>query len=75
MPETPIISVVSSGGVIVPVDVLEAIGLRVGDEVNVTVGERQLILRPAGDSARQQQIEAITRDVFERRKDAYERLA
>jgi len=45
------------------------------DEVNVTVGERQLILRPAGDSARQQQIEAITRDVFERRKDAYERLA
>jgi antitoxin component of MazEF toxin-antitoxin module len=75
MSDMPLVSVVESEGVIVPVDVLEAIGVRVGDRVNVSLGDRELILRPASTSDNKRDIEDITRDVFERRKDAYQRLA
>jgi antitoxin component of MazEF toxin-antitoxin module len=75
MSDMPLVSVVESEGVVVPMDVLEAIGLRVGDRVNVSLGHRELILRPAAPTDSKRDIEEITRDVFERRKDAYERLA
>jgi antitoxin component of MazEF toxin-antitoxin module len=70
-----LVSVVESAGVIVPVEILEAIGLRVGDRVIVSLGDRELFLRPATAKNSERDIEANTRDVFERRKDAYERLA
>jgi antitoxin component of MazEF toxin-antitoxin module len=75
MSDMPLVSVVESKGVVLPVDVLEAIGLRVGDRVNVSLGDRALILRPAAVTDSKRDIEQITRDVFDRRKDAYERLA
>jgi len=74
MTELPIVSVVESGGIVVPIDALEAIGLRVGDEVNVSLGERELILRPAAGT-RRPIVEEVTREVLERRKEAYRRLA
>jgi antitoxin component of MazEF toxin-antitoxin module len=75
MSDMPLVSVVESEGVVVPVDVLEAIGLRVGDRVNVSLGHRELILRPAAATEGKRDIEEVSRDVFERRKDAYKRLA
>jgi antitoxin component of MazEF toxin-antitoxin module len=75
MPELPIVSVVEPGGVTVPADVLKAIGLEIGDSVDVSIGDGQLILRPSTDARRRQQMDGITRDVFERREDAYRRLA
>ncbi len=75
MPQLPIVSLGDTAAVVLPPEVLESIGLRVGDLVDVALGDRQLILRPAGDAARRQQIETITQEVFERRRDAYHRLA
>jgi antitoxin component of MazEF toxin-antitoxin module len=74
MSELPIVSVVGSSGVVLPMEVLEAIGLRVGDEVNVSLGDRELILRPAGGT-RRPAVEQAAREVLEHRKDAYRRLA
>jgi len=75
MSDMPLVSIVESDGVVVPVDILESIGLRVGDRVNVSLGNRELILRPAAATDSERKIDEITRDVFQRRKDAYERLA
>jgi hypothetical protein len=50
-------------------------GLRVGDRVEATLADRQLILRPSEDAARRELVETITREVLERRQGAYRRLA
>jgi AbrB family looped-hinge helix DNA binding protein len=75
MPQLPIVSLGDASGIVLPAELLEALGLRVGDAVEVTLSDRQLILRPAEDAARRQLVEAITQEVFERRRDAYQRLA
>jgi antitoxin component of MazEF toxin-antitoxin module len=75
MPQLTIVSHGDSAAVVLPPSLLESIGLRVGDVLEATLADRQLILRPVEDAARRQQLQAITRDVFERRRDAYQRLA
>ena len=75
MSDMPLVSVVESEGVVVPADVLATIGLRVGDRVNVSLGNHELILRPAAATDNERDIDKATREVFERRKDAYQRLA
>lgn len=65
----------NSAAVVLPTEVLESVGLRIGDAVDVTVGDRQLILRPVEDDARRRLLAEITQDVFEKRRDAYQRLA
>lgn len=75
MSQMQIVSIIGFDGMNVPAKALEAIGLKIGDKVHVTLGDGQLILRPAANSSRQQQIDEITTDVFARRKSAYERLA
>ncbi len=75
MSQQPIIAVGESAAVVLSPTVLEAIGLRVGDVVEVTWADGQLILRPVDDARRRQQVEEITQEVFDRRRDAYQRLA
>ena len=75
MTQLPIISHGDAAAVVLPAAVLESLGLRVGDVVDVTVSDRQLILRPAEGAARRQLVDSIIREVFERRQDAYQRLA
>jgi antitoxin component of MazEF toxin-antitoxin module len=65
----------AAAAVVIPPDLLEAAGLRIGDLVNVTLRDRQLILQPNEDASRRQRIEEITREVLEQRSDAYQRLA
>ena len=47
MPQLPIVPLGDSAAVVLPASVLESVGLRIGDVVDVTVGDRQLILQPA----------------------------
>jgi antitoxin component of MazEF toxin-antitoxin module len=65
----------ASAAVVIPPDILEAVGLRIGDVVDVTLRDRQLILQPSEDASRRQRIEEITREVLEQRSEAYRRLA
>ena len=75
MPQLTIVPHGNSAAVVLPAAFLESIGLRIGDVLEATVDERQLILRPVEDAARQQLVQEITRELFERRRDAYQRLA
>lgn len=75
MPQIPIIPHGDAAALVLPADLLESLGLRVGDAVDVVVGDGQLILRPAEDAERRRRVEAITAEVFEARRDAYQRLA
>jgi antitoxin component of MazEF toxin-antitoxin module len=75
MTELTIVPLGESAAVVLPAELLEAMGLRVGDVVEATLADRELILRPGADAGRRQVIEEITREMFERRADAYRRLA
>lgn len=75
MPRLNIVSHGDSAAVVLPASVLESIGVRIGDVLEVTLDDGRLILQPVDDAARRQLLQEITRDVFERRRDAYQRLA
>jgi antitoxin component of MazEF toxin-antitoxin module len=75
MAQSKIIAHGEGAAVILPADLLESIGLRIGDMVEVNQEDRQLIFRPVEDTNRRRWVEEITREVIERRQEAYRRLA
>lgn len=75
MPQLTIVPHGDCAAVILPTAILESVGLRVGDVVDVALGDHQLILRSTEEASRRELLETITREVFERREDAYRRLA
>jgi antitoxin component of MazEF toxin-antitoxin module len=75
MSEATIVAFGDGAAVVLPEAVIESVGLRIGDKVDFAVGDRQLILSPVEDQSRESRFAEIARDVFERREDAYRRLA
>ena len=64
-----------SASILLPQEVLDQLGINAGDEVDLSVVDRTLILRPLDEAERARKIEDITGTIFERRKSAYEQLA
>jgi antitoxin component of MazEF toxin-antitoxin module len=75
VPTLTIVAHGDSAAVVLPPSVLDLAGLRIGEVLEATLGDRQLILRPVEDIARRQKLQEIARDVFEQRRVAYQRLA
>lgn len=61
-----------AAAVVIPGDVLDAAGLRIGDILEVTLQDRQLILQSNADAAPSTDRE-ITQEVLECRREAYQR--
>lgn len=64
-----------SAAILLPQEVLDQLGINAGDEVDLSVVDGTLILRPLEEAERARKIEGATNTVFERRKSAYEQLA
>jgi antitoxin component of MazEF toxin-antitoxin module len=75
MSEITIVPLGQDAAIVLPEAVIESAGLRIGDKVDLTVSDRQLILGPLEDPSRESRFAEITQDVFDRRADAYRRLA
>lgn len=60
---------------LLPQEMLDSLGVDAGDEVDVTIVDRTVIVRRLDEVERAQKIDAATKAVFERRKTAYEELA
>jgi antitoxin component of MazEF toxin-antitoxin module len=75
MAQLTIISHGDAAAVVLPKAMLESIGLSVGDAIDVTLGDRLLILQSSEDAARRRLMADLTREVLDRRSDAYQRLA
>ena len=65
----------NSSTLLLPQDILDMMGVGDGDEIDVSVVDRTLIVRPLDDAERARKIESATQSVFEQRKSAYEELA
>lgn len=64
-----------SATVFLPQEILDEMGVTVGDEVDVSVVDRTLIVRPLDEAERARRMNAATAEVLERRRSAYEELA
>jgi len=64
-----------SAALLLPKEVLDKLGIAIGDEVEVSLIDRTLMLQPLDEDDRAQQLEAITQTVFARRQRAYTQLA
>jgi len=64
-----------SAAVILSQEILDVMGVKVGDEIDVSVVDRTLILRSLEEAERARKVDAATKDIFERRRSAYEELA
>lgn len=70
-----ITAVGKTAALLLPQDVLEKLGVAIGDEVELALIDRTLLLQPLDEAARGQQLAAITASVFARRQSAYAQLA
>jgi antitoxin component of MazEF toxin-antitoxin module len=70
-----ITAVGESVALLLPKDILDQLGIAVGDEVEVSVIDRTLLLQPLDEADRTKRLDALTKSVFARRQDAYVRLA
>jgi antitoxin component of MazEF toxin-antitoxin module len=75
MAQVTIISHGDSAAVVVPLQLLESVGLRVGDTVEASIVSDELVLRASTSEARRQQVSQAIEEVLDARQDAYRRLA
>lgn len=71
-------SIVAFGtGAAIPLSpqILESLGVQIGDPIEMIVTDGQVVLRPVAGQVRRELLERITREVFEERGAAYQRLA
>ena len=60
---------------LLPQEILDKMGVADGDEVDVSIVDRTLILMPLDEVERAQRLGAATESVLQRRKSAYQELA
>ena len=58
-------------------EILQKIGFspRTGDQIEISVNERTLVVRSLDETERARKIAAATKEVFDRRREAYQQLA
>jgi antitoxin component of MazEF toxin-antitoxin module len=60
---------------IISQDILKQIGVGAGDKIEIVISDRSLVVRPLEEADRARKIAAATKDIFDRRRDAYLELA
>jgi antitoxin component of MazEF toxin-antitoxin module len=69
-----ITAVGETAALLLPKEVLDKLGIAIGDEVELSLIDRTLVLQSLDEAARGQQLAAITNLVFTRRQNAYAQL-
>ena len=70
-----ITAVGESAAFLLPKEVLDKLGIAIGDEIELSLIDCTLMLQPLDEANRAQQLAAITKAVFARRQHAYTQLA
>jgi antitoxin component of MazEF toxin-antitoxin module len=75
MYRTKVVLANGSSALILPPEALDQLGLKVGDEVEVSAEEHRLIVRSVNEAERRRKGDALMSEIMERRRDVFERLA
>ena len=65
----------NSAAILLPQELLNEMGIAVGDEIDVVLDGKTLVLRSLDEAERAKKLKQITDSVFERRASAYQKLA
>jgi antitoxin component of MazEF toxin-antitoxin module len=60
---------------IISQEILKQIGVGAGDKIEIAISGHAVVVRPLEEAERARKIAAVTRDIFDRRRDAYLELA
>jgi antitoxin component of MazEF toxin-antitoxin module len=60
---------------IISQEILKQIGVGAGDKIEIAISDRALVVRSLEEAERARKIAAATKDIFNRRRDAYLKLA
>jgi antitoxin component of MazEF toxin-antitoxin module len=75
MAHQKITTVNNTAALLLTPDVLDQMGISIGDDVEVTLVDRTLILRPLAEVEREQAVAVLTQALLERRHRVYAALA
>ncbi len=70
-----IVGVDEAARLTLPPEAVEALGLQPGDEVNIEIIGRAVVVRSVAEADRAGEFAKRFESIFERRRDAYEQLA
>ena len=70
-----ILTLGDSAELVISQDILRQIGVGAGDKVEVAISGGALIVRSLEEAERARKIATATRDIFDRRREAYLKLA
>ena len=65
----------NSAALVLSQDVLGLMGVAVGDEVDISLVDRTLVVRPVAEQNRERRVAEAVEDVFARRRKLLRRLA
>lgn len=69
-----ITTISDSAALVLSPEILNALNIHIGDEVDIALIDQMLIIRPLNERERALRIEDITQALFQRRKSAYTQL-
>jgi antitoxin component of MazEF toxin-antitoxin module len=75
MARQKITAVNNSAALLLTPDMLDQMGISIGDDVEVTLVDHALILRPLAEVEREQTVATLTQALLERRRRVYTALA
>ena len=75
MSRQPIVQHGESAALLLSPAELAALGLQIGDVLDVKVVDGQLVLRPSNEASQRTLVDEAADDVLQRRRSAFERLA
>jgi antitoxin component of MazEF toxin-antitoxin module len=75
MSRAQITAVGESAALLLPKEVLDKLGIAIGDEVELSLIDRTLLLQSLDEADRAQQLAAVSKAVFTRRQRTYTQLA
>jgi antitoxin component of MazEF toxin-antitoxin module len=69
-----VVTLGESAELVISSEIMEQIGAGAGDTIEIVVSDRALVVRSVNEAERARQIAAATRDLFDRRREAYLQL-
>ncbi len=75
MSQQQITQIGNAAALLLPPEILEQTGIHIGDTIEISVVDGMLIVSTLQEFERKQNIQDAIRNVFARRKSAYQRLA
>ncbi len=65
----------NSAAIVLPKDILAMMNIGIGDEVELSMNEKSLVIKPISEKARQELFQSSLKQVMVERKELLERLA